>query len=71
MVRWRSSISLIDLLRGLISRSNTGLARAKKGTLCNSSLVPRPNVMLTVAIVIPNLLEASSNGLYAFKPSGL
>ena len=50
MVSWRSHISLIDLLRGLISRSNIGLPRAKKDALYNSSLVPRPNVMVTVAI---------------------
>ena len=50
MVSWRSHISLIDLLRGLISRSNTGLPREKKDALCNSSLVPRINVMVTVSI---------------------
>ena len=35
--------------------------------VCNSSLVPRLNVMVTVVII----LETSSNGLYTFKrPSG-
>ena len=36
---------LIDLPRGLISRSNTRLPRAKKDAECNSSLVPRSNTV--------------------------
>ena len=40
MVSWRSHISLVDLLRGLINRSNIGLPRAKKDAQCNSILVP-------------------------------
>ena len=39
----------VDLLRGLISRSNTGLPRAKKDAKYNSSLVPRSNTMVTFA----------------------
>ena len=50
MVSWRSYISLLDLLRGLISRSKIGLPRVEKDALCNSSLVPRTDVMVTVAI---------------------
>ena len=38
-------ISTIDL-RGLISRSNTGLPRAKKDAKYNSSLVPWSNTIL-------------------------
>ena len=34
--------------RGLTSRSN--VARVKKDTQCNSGLIPRPNVMVTVTI---------------------
>ena len=54
---WRSIISLVDLLRGLLSRSNIGLPGAKRNAQCNSSLVSRPNVMVTVAIIL-NQLEA-------------
>ena len=47
----------MDLLRGLLSRSNIGLPGAKRNAQCNSSLVSRPNVMVTVAIIL-NQLEA-------------
>ena len=40
----------MDLLRGLLSRSNIGLPGAKRNAQYNSSLVSRPNVMVTVAI---------------------
>ena len=43
--------------------SNIGLPKAKKDAQSNSSLVPRSNTMVIVAIII---LETLSNGLYAF-----
>ena len=49
-VRDFSGSLTLDLLRGFISRSNTGLPRAKKDVKCNSSLVPRSNTMITVDI---------------------
>ena len=49
----------MDLPRGLIIRSNTGLPRAKKDVKCDSSLDPRSKTTV-------NQLETSSNGLYAF-----
>ena len=61
-------ISLIDLLSDLIL---IGLilgcqGQRKMHSQCNSSLVPRPNVMVTVAIAILNQLETSSSDLYTF-----
>ena len=46
----------------------SGPPRAKKDAKCNySSLVPRSNIMVTVAIIILNQLETLSKGLYTFN----
>ena len=60
MVNWRSHISLIDLMRGLISRSNTGLPRAKKDAKCNSSLVPMHACIQVKLIPWSQLLHSKS-----------
>ena len=73
--------TFIDLLRGLISRSNIGLPRAKKDALCNSNLVPRPNIMITVSKSARDLIQwslcflrdpqALSSTLASLRASGL
>ena len=72
-----------QFLRGLMSRSNIGLPRAKKDALCNSSLVPRPKChgyswyilnqrprpMVSTLFKRPSAPSLRS-GCYTFGPSG-